>query len=124
MPQEWIQCCAQHTSRGLPVFGLPKTLKVLPLSFTLFAIFAFSGDSRAQVSGQMVASCPITVAAGGKGAITGTVTDWQHVPLDSVEVVVVSAHKQAMTDAKGVFRIEKLDPTKIYQVMARRFGYV
>jgi len=71
----------------------------------------------------MVAPCPITVPAGGKGVITGTVTDLQHTPLDSVEVYIQSEHKQTTTDAKGFFRFEKIDASKAYQVSVRHFGY-
>jgi hypothetical protein len=99
------------------VFGLRKQLLALTLAS------AVVGRMDAQVTGQMMAPCPITVTAAGKGTIVGTVSDMSHNPLDSVEVYIASEHKQTLTDAKGFFKFEKIDGSRAYQVAVRRFGY-
>jgi hypothetical protein len=99
------------------VFGIRRR-------FVLSLTIGLASAASAQVSGRIAPTCPITIPAVGKRTVVGTVTDMDHTPLDSVEIYIQPARKQVSTDAKGLFRFEDLDPTKIYQVTARRFGYV
>jgi hypothetical protein len=80
---------------------------------TLLAI-AFAASTR------VAAQCPVPHPAGA-GTLVGTVSDTTHFPIDSVEVLILSAKQQTMT-VNGAFRFEKLKPQR-YDVTIRRFGY-
>ena len=80
----------------------------------LFAPFA---------NGQTPRSCPVKSGpGGGPGTIVGTVGDTSLVPLDSVNVYLMSTKQQTLS-ANGVFRFEKLKPAQ-YELSARRLGYL
>jgi len=89
------------------------------IAVTAFLV-AFTPVARAQI---IPTQCPIKPGSvGGPGAIVGTVSDTSLVPLDSVDVLILSGRQQTLS-ANGAFRLDKLKPGE-YQLSARRLGYL
>src|SRR3954463_258216 len=73
------------------------------------------------LSSRATAQCPPPPPAAGAGTIVGTVSDTAHNPIDSMDVIILSAKRQTTT-VNGTFRLDKLKPQR-YDVTVRRFGY-
>src|ERR1700730_11902170 len=66
---------------------------------------------------------PPAFAQGGKGSITGTVTDSSHAVLPGARIEIDPADRKAVTDGQGQFRISDL-PAGTYKVSISYVGFV
>jgi hypothetical protein len=79
------------------------------------------------VSGSLVsesanAQQPAPPKPAGPKTLVGIVTDTLGNPVDSVELVISSLKRQAMSKSDGTFRFDDIKPGA-YQVLARRLGF-
>jgi hypothetical protein len=79
------------------------------------------------VSGSLVsesahAQQPAAPKPAGPKTLVGIVTDTLGNPVDSVELVISSVKRHAMSASDGTFRFDDIKPGP-YQVLARRLGY-
>jgi hypothetical protein len=65
---------------------------------------------------------PAAPKPAGPKTLVGIVTDTLGNPVDSVELVISSLKRQAMSKSDGTFRFDDIKPGP-YQVLARRLGY-
>jgi hypothetical protein len=65
---------------------------------------------------------PAAPKPAGPKTLVGIVTDTLGNPVDSVEIVISSIKRQAMSKPDGTFRFDDVKPGS-YQVLARRLGY-
>jgi hypothetical protein len=86
------------------------------------ATAAFVAALAPFAQGQVETSCPVKSSLGGAGTIVGAVGDTSLVPLDSVNVYIVSTRLQTLS-MNGIFRFDKLKPGQ-YELSARRLGYL
>ena len=66
---------------------------------------------------------PPAFAQGGKGSITGTVTDSSHAVLPGARIEIDPADRKAVTDSQGQFRISEL-PAGTYKVSISYVGFI
>src|ERR1700737_3739614 len=66
---------------------------------------------------------PRAFAQGGKGSISGTVTDSSHAVLPGARIEIDPAARKAVTDGQGQFRISEL-PAGTYKVSISYVGFI
>ena len=84
----------------------------------LLVVLVGGALSRTSVSAQQ----PSTPRPAGPRTIVGVVTDTTGIPVDSVELLISSVRRRAMSGPDGTFRFDDLKPGK-YQIAARRLGF-
>jgi carboxypeptidase family protein len=84
----------------------------------LLAALAGGALARASASAQP----PTPPRRAGPQTIVGVVTDTTGIPLDSVDLLISSVKRRAMSGPDGTFRFDDLRPGK-YQIAARRLGF-
>jgi Carboxypeptidase regulatory-like domain len=83
-------------------------------------LVAVVGGALARTSAS--AQQPAPPRPAGPRTIVGIVADTTGIPLDSVELLISSVRRRAMSGPDGTFRFDDLKPGK-YQIAARRLGF-